>query len=124
MRFIYLIFTIILSASVFGANYVEQTDWIGGPGVPGPVLSWDEYFDMSTCIDWYSIPGELLLQETTIMNSGRYPKEYETIGTLISSILEMPAGMKDESFWGNLFWDAGLPAGTEVSFRVRGSVDT
>lgn len=124
MRFIYMIIAIILSASVLGANYIEQTDWIGGPGVPGPVLSWEDYFDTSICIDWSSSPGELLLQETTIVNSVRYPKGYEAIGTLISSILEMPAGMKDESFWGNLFWDAGLPAGTEVSFRVRGSNDS
>lgn len=120
MHFKYLIIATVLFTYAFGANSIEQTDWFGGPGVPGPVTSWEDSFDTSIFID-YSNPGELLLQETPPKHSELSPKGYETVGTLISSILEMPTDTKDDSFWGNIFWDAGLPSDTEVSFRVRGS---
>ncbi|MCD4706610.1 MAG: T9SS type A sorting domain-containing protein [Candidatus Sabulitectum sp.] len=123
MRFIFMVVVLILASSASGANFIEQTDWAGGPGVQGPVLSWENYFDTSTDIDWSSSPGELLLQETTPEDSKHSSKGYETIGSLISSILEMPADTRDDEFWGNIFWDAGLPPGTEVSFRIRGSDD-
>lgn len=38
MHFEYMIIVIIQSASVPGANYVEQTDWIGDTEVQGPAL--------------------------------------------------------------------------------------
>ncbi len=113
----------LLASFASGANFIEQTDWAGGPGVPGPVLSWNNDFDTSTSIDWFSNPGELLLQETVSDHSRSFSKDYETVGNLISSILEMTPGMKDSEFWGNIFWDAGLPSSTQVSFRVRGSND-
>lgn len=123
MRFTYPLIVMVLYASAFGANFIEQTDWSGGPGVPGPVLSWEDFFDTSTDIDWSSIPGELLLQENAFDYSESFSKEYETVGILISSILRMPTNLGDDDFWGNIFWDAGLPSDTEVSFRVRGSDD-
>ena len=121
MRLAYFLITTILSVSALGANSIEQSDWSGGPGTSGPVLSWESNFDTSTKIDWSSIPGKLLLQETTLDHSRIFSKGYETIGTLVSSILEMPTFSRDDDFWGNIFWDAILPPSTQVSFRVRGS---
>ncbi|MCD4776111.1 MAG: T9SS type A sorting domain-containing protein [Candidatus Aegiribacteria sp.] len=122
MHFKYLIVATVLFTYAFGANSIEQTDWFSGPGVPGPVTSWEDRFDTSIHID-YSNAGELLLQQTPLEYSEYSPKGYESIGTLISSILEMSTDSRDDSFWGNIFWDAGLPSGTEVTFRVRGSDD-
>ncbi len=121
MRFVFLTLTILIAFTANGANFIEQTDWFGGPGISGPVLFWDNSFDTSTYIDWSSSQGDLLLQQTIVDYSSRFSKEYETIGFLVSSILEMPARSRDDDFWGNIFWDANTQPGTEVSFRVRGS---
>ena len=64
MRFVFPALTILMAFIANGANFIEQTDWSGGPGVPGPVPAWDNSFDTSTNIEWYSIQGQLLLQET------------------------------------------------------------
>ncbi|MEA3265899.1 MAG: YCF48-related protein, partial [Candidatus Fermentibacteria bacterium] len=121
MRLVFLQLTIILAFIARGANFIEQTDWSGGPGVPGPILSWDNFFDTSTDIDWFSIPGDLLLQETISDHPGSFSKDFETVGYLVSSILEMPPRLKDDDFWGNIFWDANVQPVTEISLRVRGS---
>jgi len=121
MRFVFPVLTILMAFAANGANFIEQTDWSGGPGISGPVLFWDNSFDTSADIDWFSIPGDLLLQETILDHSRSLSKEFETVGYLVSSILEMPARLRDDDFWGNIFWDSNVQPGTEVSFRVRGS---
>lgn len=121
MRFVFPALTILMVFIANGANSIEQTDWSGGPGVPGPVPAWDNSFDTSTDIDWSSSPGDLLLQETINDHQRGFSKEFETAGYLVSSIREMPVRLRDDGFWGNIFWDANVQPGTEVSFRVRGS---
>ena len=118
------------------ADDVWQTDWSGGPGVPGPVPVWDDCFDTSDNLNWYSSPGELLLEDTInnlIYNfehsysenysNSSIPDKFETTGFLVSSILEMPGYTLDDSYWGNIFWDAEQLVETSVSFRVRASFD-
>ena len=66
MRFVFPALTILMAFIANGANFIEQTDWSEGSGVAGPVLSWDNFFDTSTNVDWFSIPGDLLLQQAIL----------------------------------------------------------
>lgn len=43
------------------AQTATQTDWTGGPGMPGPVNNWDNTFDMEFGVNWYSSPGSIEL---------------------------------------------------------------
>ena len=53
-----LVFTV---ASVVTANSAIQTDWSGGPGVPGPVSPFGSTFDTSMSMDFDTSPGTLTL---------------------------------------------------------------
>lgn len=49
---------------VFTGAYAEsetQTDWQGGPGIPGPVTNWSDRFDVADEMDWDTEPGQLKL---------------------------------------------------------------
>jgi hypothetical protein len=57
----------MLLSSILHAEAVTQTDWQGGPGVPGPVTAWNDRFDVATDLDWDTTPGQLkLIIETGI----------------------------------------------------------
>ena len=43
-----------------------QTDWSGGPGVPGPVTGWGDTFDSTTSINWSDTPEALVLTRIPI----------------------------------------------------------
>jgi hypothetical protein len=43
-----------------------QTDWSGGPGVPGPVTGWGNTFESGTNVNWFDVPGDLKLTRTPI----------------------------------------------------------
>jgi hypothetical protein len=45
------------------ANSAGQTDWSGGPGVPGPVGPWGNAFSTGTNVDYDTTPGILSLAE-------------------------------------------------------------
>ncbi|MCK5036841.1 MAG: hypothetical protein KAS73_13180, partial [Candidatus Sabulitectum sp.] len=87
MRFVFPALIILMAFIANGASFIEQTDWSGGPGVPGPIPLWNNSFDTSTDIDWSSSPGDLLLQETKIYYPRSFSREFEAIGYLVSSIL-------------------------------------
>lgn len=42
-------------------NQVVQTDWITGPGTNGPVADWEDVFESSEDISWFSVPGQIAL---------------------------------------------------------------
>jgi len=46
------------------ATEVEQTDWSGGAGIPGPVLEWGASFDSAQGVSWLAVPGQLALAST------------------------------------------------------------
>ena len=52
---------LLLAVSTAVANYADQTDWSGGPGVAGPVTQWGDAFLSGARVLWDSIPGRLLV---------------------------------------------------------------
>jgi len=54
---------LLLPASSAYADAATQTDWSGGPGVPGPVLSWGDDFSIDTGTSWYKIVGLVEIAE-------------------------------------------------------------
>lgn len=48
-------------AGTLFAESETQTDWQGGPGVPGPVTNWQDRFSVSGAMDWDTEPGQLKL---------------------------------------------------------------
>ena len=53
---------LLLLATPLRAEFVTQTDWSGGPGVPGPSGVWGSSFLRAGGIDWYSDTGQICLQ--------------------------------------------------------------
>jgi len=43
-----------------------QTDWSGGPGVPGPVTDWGNTFESAADVNWSDVPGDLKLTRAPI----------------------------------------------------------
>jgi hypothetical protein len=68
-------FRIVLTAAVIfyaapvpaheGAE-ATQTDWSGGPGVPGPVTDWGNTFESAADVNWSDVPGDLNLTRAPI----------------------------------------------------------
>lgn len=58
-----------------------QTDWSGGPALPGPVSQWTDRFDSTADLSWRAIPGQLTLaaqprdqvQQTVIAPDADHP---------------------------------------------------
>jgi hypothetical protein len=66
---------LVLASCAYGSegDVATQTDWSGGPGVPGPVTDWGDTFDGATSINWNDTPGSLgLVREpiTHIVSEG------------------------------------------------------
>ncbi|MEA3265492.1 MAG: FG-GAP-like repeat-containing protein [Candidatus Fermentibacteria bacterium] len=60
MKFISLI--LISGFCMFAfAESETQTDWVGGPGVAGPVTEWQDEFYLAGDMDWDTTPGQLKL---------------------------------------------------------------
>jgi len=58
---------IVLSSGAYATTHEPaQTDWSGGPGIPGPVTDWGDTFDSSNDVSWLSFPGELNLSSTPL----------------------------------------------------------
>jgi len=51
----YAVAALLLSASFSSATTVEQTDWSGGPDVPGPVGRFDTFFSTGMNVDWLAL---------------------------------------------------------------------
>jgi hypothetical protein len=45
-----------------------QTDWVGGPGVPGPVTYWQQSFDSSSGISYAGTGGSIILTYSSILH--------------------------------------------------------
>ena len=60
MRYLVVVFPVLFFSSQVQAETSAQTDWSGGPGVPGPVLEWSSDFYIDTGCS-YQEAGELRL---------------------------------------------------------------
>ena len=58
---------VLLSVSSLYAYSASQTDWSGGPGVPGPVIELGTGFDVDTSVDW-SVTGEVAPERADVRN--------------------------------------------------------
>jgi hypothetical protein len=77
---------IAITAAWSGATAEEatQTNWFGGPGVPGPVLDWGDTFAMEDDVNWYSTSGQLALEFAA-------PVEHVVHGTYTRANSAIPA---------------------------------
>jgi hypothetical protein len=57
---------LVVNATQATTNEASQTDWSGGPGVPGPVTDWGDRFDSEDYVSWSAWPGELILEGTPL----------------------------------------------------------
>lgn len=60
MRYLWVLVAFGFSFLAFAASET-QTDWVGGPGVSGPVTDWQDKFYMAGDMDWDTTPGQLKL---------------------------------------------------------------
>ncbi len=56
----------LLPGGAPAAELATQSDWSGGPGVPGPISAWDPAFATCTGAAWLSIPGQLALASSPL----------------------------------------------------------
>ncbi|MCK4806824.1 MAG: hypothetical protein KAT09_04215, partial [Candidatus Aegiribacteria sp.] len=61
----YLLILLLIPSVPFAA-YSYQTNWSGGPGVPGPTTWWGGSFSSQAYTSWTVIPGKLLLGVSTV----------------------------------------------------------
>ncbi|MCD4708566.1 MAG: T9SS type A sorting domain-containing protein [Candidatus Sabulitectum sp.] len=115
MRISLLLMVILFS--VLHAQWMEQTDWSGGPGVEGPVY-WTNYFWNSDGIDWSSTPGQITL---TPIDYTAFPANSDDYcsGVLTSSLTEIQAGTDYGIAWGDISWTCSEPDTTDIYFQLR-----
>jgi hypothetical protein len=67
MKSLVITFYIVLASGACATtDEATQTDWAGGPGVPGPVTDWGDTFDSTTDVNWYTTPGDLVLHRIAL----------------------------------------------------------
>jgi len=118
-----LVFLMVM-ASIASSQWLEQTDWSGGPGMMQPSWWWDDRFQESEGIDWSSVPGEITLQYSPAQAIGQasvLPRREDDScsGTLVSGMAWIPMGTDWEIEWGDILWEADEPEGSELYFRLR-----
>ncbi len=122
MKLSLLLLIPVFCFSVMG-QWLEQTDWSGGPGEQGPYYWFDDTFWTSDQIDW-STTGRIILEfEWTrqILSESGLPAtvDFPDTGTLESSLVWVPMGTDWEIIWGNIDWISDEPENTSVSFQLR-----
>lgn len=105
------------------AQWLEQTDWSGGPGVPGPTYWFNDTFLDYWNVNWFN-PGEITIgawSRCTLQNANEFPaiEDYYCSGILTSSIAWIPAVTDQSILWGDLWWTCYEPDSTEISFQLR-----
>lgn len=106
------------------AQWLEQTDWSGGPGVTGPDWWFGDTFLESYSLDWSTTPGQLALQLSgtdRLPLVGSFPSGNDAVcsGSLISSLGMIPMGTDWSIEWGDILWTGYEPDTTDVYFRLR-----
>lgn len=122
MKFSFL-FVPILFSSMLG-QWLEQTDWSGGPVGSGPVDWWNDEFLNSQSIDWNSNPGEITIQLSdfcTVRSGSAFPANSDDFcsGTLTSILASIPAGTDWNIEWGDIWWTCSEPDTTDIYIQLR-----
>ncbi|MCD4707307.1 MAG: T9SS type A sorting domain-containing protein [Candidatus Sabulitectum sp.] len=124
MRYLHLLLLLGFCFSVF-AESETQTDWVGGPGVLGPVTDWQDRFYMSGDMDWDTTPGQLKLivnRDENQIASANGPTY------VIATDMDLDGDMDVAScgyYGGEIFWSENTNGeGTEWEKHIIGSVST
>ncbi len=81
--------SLLLTGAARPATVLEtavQTDWSGGPGIPGPVPAWGSGFDRSAGMEWEEpglltmLPGEVAFGETVEWPTHAHPGDIDGDG--------------------------------------------
>lgn len=62
----------ILAAACLAGAVSTQSGWVDGPGIPGPVTSWDDSFFDCNGIAWLSVPGRISLASVPLDSPVRH----------------------------------------------------
>jgi hypothetical protein len=125
MRFFLLLCCSLVAAPALWADAAVQTDWQGGPGIPGPVTSWGDRFDVATDLDWDTTPGQLKLIIETGINlvatgfdgaSCAFPVDFDNDGDM--DIVGVGRWENSIAWWEN------LGGGEAWAEHIIGSVST
>jgi hypothetical protein len=117
---------LVLASCAYGheGDAATQTDWSGGPGVPGPVTDWADTFDSATSINWYDTPGSLgLMREpiTHVVSEG-FDKPFSVYAADVDGdgdIDVLSAATSDVANEGVIYWCENLDgSGTSWSEHV------
>ena len=124
MKVTLLALLLVFTGAMLAASET-QTDWQGGPGVPGPVTDWQDRFDVSGAMDWDTEPGQLKLivdrSENTIATANG---PYYVVSTDIDLDGDMDAAAC-AYVSGEIFWVENTNGqGTAWSKHVLGIIDT
>jgi len=119
-----VVLLLMVTASIASSQWLEQSDWSGGPGVLHPSWSWYNRFFESQYIDWSSIPGQISLQPAPANDPEPGPaipfwEDDLCSGTLVSSLVWVPMGTDWGIEWGDIIWECWEPEDSEISFRLR-----
>ncbi|MCD4774623.1 MAG: T9SS type A sorting domain-containing protein [Candidatus Aegiribacteria sp.] len=122
MKLSLILLILVFCFSVTG-QWLEQTDWSGGPGEQGPQYDFYNAFWISQQINW-STTGKISLEferaQHNLSESGLPANlDFPDTGTLESSLVWMPMGTDWEIAWGNIEWISNEPVNTSVSFQLR-----
>lgn len=107
------------------AESAVQTDWSGGPGVPGPVTLWGDRFNISDEMDWDTEPGQLKL---IVDRSERIVAPYVSTPPFVL-VMDIDHDRSDDIAYssygtGQIFWARNLNGeGTSWSHQLVGTVD-
>lgn len=96
---------VFLFPAIAFAGIAEQTDWSGGPGIPGPVDDWESYFDGCINIDWESNPGTIILDQLpnrTYVNSDVSAKYLDVADIDQDGDYDIVSGYSSLSWWENI----------------------
>mgnify|MGYP005633977235 FL=1 len=80
-----LLIPMVLGSIAISETFI-QTDWSGGSGFAGPVLTWDNTFEMESGINWFSSTGELNLAYSP-------PMEHIITGSYVRANYACPVDM-------------------------------
>lgn len=124
MKLLFLFIGLFLVCSAL-AESETQTDWSGGPGIPGPVTVWQNRFAVADAMDWDTEVGQLKLivdRSENVMATTNGPTYVIAIDIDLDGDMDAAACGYNS---GEVFWMENTNgAGTTWTKHVIGSIST